>query len=132
GTLTVALAWGAGDGETDVVGAQASGYPPSGSASVYNGKTLTAARRLAFGNYGVYVPLLRFDTSGLPAGATVTAATLKLYVNKTASADSRKLVAEWAPSAVWPLVSSDWTLTSSANALAGVAVSSIVQAAVSS
>jgi hypothetical protein len=87
---------------------------------------------LAFGNYGVYVPLLRFDTSGLPAGATVTSATLKLYVNKTTNADSRKLVAEWAPSAVWPLAASDWTLSSSANASAGTAIASLAQGAVNS
>jgi hypothetical protein len=93
---------------------------------------MTAGRRLAFGSYGVYVPLLRFDTSGLPAGATVTGATLKLFVNKTVSADGRNLVAEWAPSAVWPLVSSDWTLNSTASALAGVAVSSLQTAAVNS
>jgi len=87
---------------------------------------------LAFGNYGVYVPLLRFDTSGLPAGATVTGATLKIVVNKWVSSDGRKLVAEWAPSAVWPLASSDWSLNSTASAFAGVAVSSLQTAAVNS
>ena len=35
------------------------------------------------------------------------------------NADGRNLVAEWAPSAVWPLASPDWTLNSSANALCG-------------
>jgi hypothetical protein len=132
GTLTVGLASGADDGEVDLSGAQSAGYPPSGTATVYNGKTLTAARRLAFGSYGVYVPLLRFDTSGLPAGATVTSATLKLYVNKALSQDGRNLVAEWAPSAVWPLVSSDWTLNSTASALAGVPISSLPTGAVAS
>jgi hypothetical protein len=132
GTLTVSLASGADDGEVDLSGAQSAGYPPSGTPVVYNGKTLTAGRRLAFGSYGVYVPLLRFDTSGLPAGATVTSATLKLYVNKRLSQDGRSLVAEWAPSAVWPLASSDWTLSSSGNALAGVAISSLPSSGVAS
>jgi hypothetical protein len=132
GTLTVSLASGADDGEADLSGSQSAGYPPSGTPSVFNGKTLTAARRLAFNSYGVYVPLLRFDTSGLPAGATVTAASLKLYVNKWVSADARSLVAEWAPSAVWPLQGSDWSLSSTASALAGVPISSLSSAAVNS
>jgi hypothetical protein len=131
GTLTVSVASGVNDGEVDLSGAQSAGYPPTGTASVNAaGKTMTAGRRLAFNSYGVYVPLLRFDTSGLPAGATVTSATLKLYVNKWVSADGRNLVAEWAPSAVWPLAPSDWTLSSTASALAGVPVSSLPSGAV--
>jgi hypothetical protein len=133
GTLTVSLASGADDGEADLTGVQSAGYPPAGTPTVnVAGKTMTAGRRLAFNAYGVYVPLLRFDTSGLPAGATVTGATLKLYVNKWVSADARNLVAEWAPSAVWPLVSSDWALNSTASALAGVAISSLQASAVNS
>ena len=125
GTLTVPLASAGDDGDVDLSGAQSAGYPPSGTAAVNAaGKTVTAGRRLAFNSYGVYVPLLRFDTSGLPAGATVTGATLKLFVNKWVNADGRNLVAEWAPSAVWPLASQDWTLNSTANALSGAAVSS--------
>jgi hypothetical protein len=125
GTLTLTLAAGADNGEVDVNGAQTGGYPPPGSASVWVGQTLTAARRLAYGSYGIYEPLLRFDTSGLPAGATITSATLKLYVNRTSYGDNRNLVADWQPNAVWPLSASDWSLNSSGNALNPVPVSSI-------
>ena len=48
-----------------------------------------------FGGYEVRVGLLRFDTSALPDNATVTGATLKLYVTSAASADGRSLVGEW-------------------------------------
>ena len=36
------------------------------------------ARRAVFGDYRVFVGLLRFDTSALPDGATVTSASLQL------------------------------------------------------
>ena len=93
---------------------------------------MTAGRRLAYGDYGIYVPLLRFDTSGLPAGATVTSATLKVFVNGSVSADNRKLVGEWVNGATWPLAANDWTLASSGSALAGVAVSSLSSGTVNS
>jgi hypothetical protein len=62
----------------------------------------------------------------------VTGATLKVFVNTATSADSRNLVAEWAPSAVFPIAPSDWTLSSSANALAGAPISSITAGQVDS
>jgi hypothetical protein len=58
GTLMVTIASGGDDREADVKGAQSAGYPPAGTATTFaTGKVFTAARRLAFGNYGVYVPL---------------------------------------------------------------------------
>jgi len=132
GTLTVSLASGADDGEVDVNGPQGGGYPPSTAPVVWNGPTVTAGRRLAYGSYGIYVPLLRFDTSGLPAGATVTSATLKVFVNRMVSADNRSLVGEWANGATWPLAAGDWALGSSGSALAGVALSSLSSGTVNS
>ena len=93
GTLTVNLASGADDGEVDVNGSQ-------GVATRW-GAPLWGCLERADGDRGppprlrrlrIYVPLLRFDTSGLPAGATVTSATLKVFVNGSVSADNRKLV----------------------------------------
>src|SRR5262249_7952656 len=133
GTLVVPVAVGADDGNVDLVGPQSGGYPPTGTPSVAaSGKTLTGGRRLAFGNYGVHVPLVRFDTSGLPAGASVTSASLKLWVNATANGDGRGVVGEWVPGAVWPLSSADWALNSSANAFASVPIASITPGAVKS
>ena len=42
-----------------------------------------------FGEYKVFTGLLRFDTSALPDGATVTSAVLKLRVMGKADADNR-------------------------------------------
>jgi hypothetical protein len=131
--VTVPLASAADNGEVDVSGPQTAGYPPTAAPIVYTGATLTAGRRLAYGSYGIYEPLLRFNTAGLlPQGATITSATLKLYLNRWTSADKRNLVAEWLPTATWPLAAADWALTSSANALAPVPLSSLTGNAVNS
>jgi hypothetical protein len=133
GTVTVTLASAADNGGVAVSGAQAGGYPPSSPATVFVGTTLTAARRLAFGSFTVSDALLRFNTAGLlPAGASVTSATLKIFVNRLANADNRNLVADWLPGAVWPLSGSDWSLTPVGNALSGVAVGSLTAGAVNS
>jgi hypothetical protein len=129
GTLTITLASGSDNGEVDANGPQSGGYPPSAAPTVFVGSTLTAGRRLAYSSYGIYEPLLRFDTSGLPAGATITSATLKLYVNRSSNGDSRNLVADWLPTAVWPLTAADWSLNETGTALAPTSISSIATGA---
>ena len=64
---------------------------------------MTAGRRFVFGGYEVLVPLLRFNTAALPDNATVTSATLRLYVTGKADADNRNLVGEWYSGASWPI-----------------------------
>ena len=86
---------------------------------------------MAFGNYSVLAALLRFDTSSLPDGATITAATLKLHVTAKTDADNRSLVGEWYPSSNWPIDAADYTLNSSANALTGADITQISTGAVS-
>ena len=133
GTVTFTMAASGDDGDAAVSSPTSSGYPPTGTAAINtSGGVFTAGRRLAYGNYQVIVPLLRFDTSTLPAGATVTSATLKLYVTTASNADNRNLVAEWANGATWPLAASDWSLNSSASALSGSAISSIATGTVNS
>ena len=133
GSVTVTLASGADNGEVDVNGAQSAGYPPSSAPAPYVGVTMTAARRLAYGGYGIYEPQLRFNTAGvLPAGATITSATLKVFVNRLVNGDGRNLVADWLPAAVWPLSAADWALAPVGDALAPVAVGSLAVGAVNS
>jgi hypothetical protein len=94
------------------------------------GAVLTAGRRLAFGDYEVIVPLLRFDTSGLPDGATITSATLRVFVTKKGDADDRSLMAEWYPGSSWPIDAADFALSSSGSALAGSDVTGLTVGAV--
>jgi hypothetical protein len=90
-----------------------------------SGGAFTAGRRLAFSQYRVYVPLLRFDTSAIPDTATITSATLKVYVNTKVNQDSRNLVAEWYAASNWPIDTADYALDSTASALAPVDIGTI-------
>ena len=126
GTLTVSVASGGDDGDVAVRSSWSNPYPPSASpASNSTGTVYTAARRRAYGNYQVLVSLLRFDTSAVPDGATITSATLKLHVIDKADEDNRALQAEWYPSSNWPIDPADWSLDSTASALAGADITGI-------
>ena len=78
------------------------------------------ARRAAFGNYKVFVGLLRFDTSALPDGATVTSAVLRLHVRGKADADDGAWSGSGMAASNWPIDGGDWSLDSSGSALAAV------------
>ena len=107
-------------GMRGLVEPQASGYPPVGTASYLGARSFfTVGRRAAFGNYQVFVGLLRFDTSALPDGATVTSAALRLHVLGKADGDNRGLVAEWYGASNWPIDAGDWSLASSGTRVAG-------------
>ena len=126
GALTVSVTSGSDDGDVAVGAPQNQNYPPSGTpAANSTGTVLTAGRRLAFGNFTVLNGLLRFDTSALPDGATVTSATLKLRATAKADADNRALQAEWYPASNWPIDAADWSLDSTASALAGADLTAI-------
>jgi hypothetical protein len=68
---------------------------------------------------------VRFDTSAIPDTATVTSATLRLYVTAKANADGRNLVGEWYDAANWPIDASDYTLNSSGSAFTGASIGQI-------
>jgi glucose/arabinose dehydrogenase len=120
---TFSIGTGADDGDLNRSG---SSYPPAGApAANATGTVFTAGRRFLFGGYEVLVPLLRFNTSGLPDNAIVTSARLRLNVTGTADVDNRKLVAEWYPGTNWPIDASDYALSSSANALTGADITQI-------
>ena len=133
GTLTFTVAASGDDGDLNSSSPASGGYPPTGSAIPYStGGVFTTGRRLAFSKYQVLVPLLRFDTSALPDGATITSATLKLRVNAKADGDNRDLQAEWYSASNWPIDAADYTLDSTANALAGADITAITTGTVNS
>jgi glucose/arabinose dehydrogenase len=111
------------DGDVQSVGPI---YPPAGTPIANTtANFVTAGRRFAFGGYANLNGLLRFDTSSLPDNATVTSATLRLYVTGKADADNRNLVAEWYPSSNWPIDSSDYALAPSGTAIPGADINQI-------
>jgi hypothetical protein len=125
GTLTVSVSTGADDVDVRVEGQTSAGYPPTGTPSTSNGPFLTAGRRQAFGNLAIFAALLRFDTSALPDGATVTSATLEVHVTAKADANNRALQAEWYPASNWPVDAGDFSLDSTGSALAGADITGI-------
>src|SRR5262249_44390908 len=70
-TLTFAPAVGADDGDVSVNDmGSGGGYPPVGSAAPWSTGTVFGVRRGA--GYEVRTGLVRFNTSSIPAGATIT------------------------------------------------------------
>jgi len=131
--LTFTVLAGGDDGDIQVNSNVSGGYPPTGTPSPYTpGATFTAGRRLAFNQYRVLVGLVRFDTSALPDNATITGATLKLYVNAKADGDNRNVVGEWYAASNWPIDAADYTATPSSTALAGADITAITTSAVNS
>jgi hypothetical protein len=125
-SMTFSIAASGDDGDVTSSGPQSGGYPPSAGIAVNaGGSVFTAGRRLAFGDFEVMVPLLRFDTSALPDGATITSATLKVYVTKKTDNDDRGLMAEWFDGSSWPIDASDFSVSSSGSALAGSDVTAL-------
>ena len=126
-TVTFGESASGDDGDIRVGG---SSYPPSGVPSVSTaGGTLTTGRRFVPWGYEVFTSLLRFDTSAIPDGATVTSATLRVYVTGKQNADNRGFVGEWYDAANWPIDAADWSLSSSGSALAATPLSGIATSA---
>ena len=101
--------------------------PASGTGVVTNGTTITAPAHLfQSSQYRLAVGLVRFDTgSVLPDGATVSSATLKLFVVDYLG--DRTLVAEYYPASNWPIDVSDWTSTAANDAHAGTVVTTLAR-----
>lgn len=92
-TSFVATASG-NDGYTSQAGAA---YPPTNPAAVDTTNTIVAPERSLYAGptYTVACGLVGFDTSTLPDGATVTAATLRLYGENRSSGDGLSFVGDW-------------------------------------
>jgi hypothetical protein len=65
----------------------------------------------------------------LPDDATITSVKLRLFVTAKGDGDARSLVGEWYGAGNWPIGAGGWSLDSSADALAGVAISTIATSA---
>lgn len=97
------------------------GYPPTGSYVVLDGSALYAWK----GTSEVDCSFIRWDTSAIPDDATITAATLRVYVTGVgANPDSRSLVGDWYDFGGEPSVDADWTASVGTTAVAGTALSS--------
>jgi len=100
-------------------------YPPGGSITAEDSAPIFAPQRtFSTPSYGVTVGLIRFDTSSIPDGATITSASLFLYVNGVNNGDTRNVQGEYYSSANWPVDTSDYTVTPASDAFS-VALSTI-------
>ena len=82
-------------------------YPPTENIETWaanEAQTFLRANKWDNGESGIQVPLLRFDTSSLADGATVTQAVLKIYVQAIDDNDNRSLNVEWYTPSAWPPV----------------------------
>jgi hypothetical protein len=91
----------------------------SATAANTSGTTITVARRPS----GVSNGVLRFDTSALPDNATVTVATLRLYVIAKGDADNRGLAGEWYTA--FPVDAADYSAVSANSALNGYDITAL-------
>ena len=127
-TVTFNIATGADDGDVKAnnMGSGAT-YPPA-SPTADATSSVFAVRRSGpiSSGYEVRVGLLRFDTASLPDGATITGATLRLFVVSNESGNARNLVGEWYSSTNWPINSNDYTATAANSAHAGTSITSLV------
>ncbi len=100
-SVEVHIAASGDDGRVRKVGAT---YPPSGAEEVLLTNTIIEIQRhLSGGTYRNFCGLLRFDTSVVPVGSTITSATLGVRTSGTAigDADGRTLDAEWYSGNAW-------------------------------
>lgn len=72
----------AASGDDQHIGKTGASYSPTTSNTINTtNATVTVQRTLSAGLYSTFNGLLRFDTSGIPDGAQITGATLRLCVN---------------------------------------------------
>lgn len=103
-------------GDDGFAGGVEASYPPAGSTSGNSETTASAKRSLAGGNYSVYNALLRFDTSTLPTGITITSAVLRFVPTLINDNDARNLTGEWYGSGNWPINTADYSSTPASTA----------------
>jgi len=128
---TFSIAAGGDDGQRY----RSAGLYANVSADGTGGGELTQTKLYATRETGFYITviLLRWDTSSIPDGDTVTAATLDVYVEtETNNPDGLSLVADWYD-AGGTQNNADWAnLDSGANAISGVTIASLTEGAVNS
>lgn len=126
-TMSFSVAVSADDGSVSDSGTT---YPRTSGSVVNTTSGATAvARSFVSPNYLVRVSMMRWDTATLPVGATITAATLRIYLTLLANTDGRSLVAEWYASSNWPIDLSDFTGTAPTTPAASLSLSSVTASA---
>jgi hypothetical protein len=124
------------DGYVECEGATATPWPPfSGGGGTRAAVTNTSSnfgftvRKLRGGFQANSVGLMRFDTSALPDGATITAATLRVQCTAKGS-DGRNIAIGYYDNSNWPIDTADYTEADSPTAdAATVAIASFTAAA---
>lgn len=124
-TVTFNIATSLDDGAVYKTGAA---YPPATGPTVDDGGTEVNIHRSLSGGTTFIIAngMMRWDTSSLPDGATVTAATLRVYVTSKSDSNSRNLTADWYTA--WPIDTGDYSEAAQTGALS-TAISGITAAA---
>jgi hypothetical protein len=100
-------------------------YPPSDSFTLWpDAVSLEVFRAAGVPDFAVTNSFIRWDTSSLPDGLVISAASVRLYALTRDDEDGRSLTADWYTN--WPIDEADWTLTAGTNAHAGTSLAGIV------
>lgn len=123
-TTTITVAATGDDGDVLHIGAS---WPPAASSV----ETTIMYTQKAFlgGNYFMRCGLIRFDSSVVGAGNTISSAKLRMRSQANSNADSKSWLCDYYAASNWPIDTGDTTETATGDAHAGIAVSSISTAA---
>jgi hypothetical protein len=109
-TDTFSIATGLDDGHVARESASPGEWPVTGSFSVLDTFTNLIVRKAQFPAFSdCAVALLRFDTSTIPDGATITGATLRLQTLAVGALTDRNIQVGYYASSNWPIDSGDWS-----------------------
>ena len=106
----------------------AGSYPPSCTAGNDSAASHDVSRYKSGANYGIQLGVVRWDTGALPDNATVTAASLRLYLASKTDTDSRSAVMGWYVHD-GSIACDDFSATAGTNAHSGTAISSLTTGA---
>jgi hypothetical protein len=108
--------------DTAIAAATGSGSWPATFCTGYSVEDFYVAAELDGGLFENIIAFARFDTSGIPDGATITAASLLVTPDELndSEEDNPKLTGEYYSSSNWPIDETDYTATASETAFAAV------------
>ena len=106
----------------------AGSYPPSCTGGNDSAASHDVSRYKSGANYGIQLGVVRWDTGALPDNATVTAASLRLYLASKTDTDSRSAVMGWYVHD-GSIACDDFSATAGTNAHSGTAISSLTTGA---